>query len=334
MADEQKGLVAAGAALVKRHPRVLWWVFAVNFILGGLGSAGAAGALHDALHHSLAGQPLIDRFDLGMFLELVNRPEVNLMQYAGSSYLFAGLFFLFMLFISGGIVEVYWRDRKLTTGEFFAASGAFFWRFVRLLLLSLIPIVILGVVHGAIHHMSDYIDDRVTAAQVSFFIFLIGSVILLLLALCVRLWFDIAQVRTVAQNERGMWRNTWKAFGITWRNLGTLFRAYFCIAFFAWATLAIGLWIWVYLPATTLPVTFILLELIMLAQIVARLWQRATAVTWYQRHAVLVPADVVDYTTPAPVEIVETEVIVESPPVEEPPLRPIEPPENPDPDKA
>jgi len=32
----------------------------------------------------------------------------------------------------------------------------------------------------------------------------------------------------------------------------------------------------------------------------------ASSVTWYQRHAALVPADAVDFTTPAPEEVIDT----------------------------
>ncbi len=62
-------------------------------------------------------------------------------------------------------------------------------------------------------------------------------VVMLLLALVVRLWFDIAQVRAVAQNESRMWRNTWRAWRITWHDLRHLYRMYICISFVAWATL-------------------------------------------------------------------------------------------------
>ena len=41
-------------------------------------------------------------------------------------------------------------------------------------------------------------------------------------------------------------------------------------------------------------------------QLASRLWQRASAVTWYKRHAALFPTGMVDFTTPAPVEVVET----------------------------
>jgi hypothetical protein len=37
-----------------------------------------------------------------------------------------------MILVTGGILETYRQDRRLNTGDFFAASGAFFWRFVRL----------------------------------------------------------------------------------------------------------------------------------------------------------------------------------------------------------
>ncbi len=80
MADENKGLVAAGAALVWRRQRVLWWVFAVNLVIGLLGAAGARSQLNKLLQYSLAGEELAKGFDFGMFLELVSRPNADLMR--------------------------------------------------------------------------------------------------------------------------------------------------------------------------------------------------------------------------------------------------------------
>src|SRR6516162_10186271 len=132
--DDNKGLVAAGAALVWRRQRVLWWVYVINLALGLMGAAGARTQLEHLLKYSLAGEGLTKGFNLGMFFELTNVPSANLMRSVGSSFLFALLFPLFMLFVTGGILAVYRDDRRFTTGEFFAASGAFFWRFVRLAL--------------------------------------------------------------------------------------------------------------------------------------------------------------------------------------------------------
>jgi hypothetical protein len=305
MADEQKGPIAAGFSLLLRRQGILWWVFVVNFVCGALGSAPAIQQLHRVLHRTLAGQKLSQGFDLGMFVELLRVPDADIMRSATASYVLAGLFFLFMLFVSGGILEVYRQDRRLTTGDFFAASGAFFWRFVRLMLLSIIPFAIVGSIYQGLDKFSDYVGDKAIADQVGIFTEWGAILVFLLLALVVRLWFDIAQVRAVAQNERGMWRNLWRAWRITWHDLRTLFRIYFAISLVAWVTLAVGLLIWVKLPPTATPVTFVLLQLILLAQLATRLWQLASATTWYQRHAEMVPADSVDYTTSKPEEIVE-----------------------------
>jgi hypothetical protein len=150
MADDQKGPVAAGFSLLWRRQGVLWWVFVVNAVCGALGAAPAAIRTAHVLSHSLAGQKLSDGFDLGMFSELFRLHDVDLIRYTTSSYVFAFLFFLFMILVTGGILETYRQDRRLNTGDFFAASGAFFWRFVRLMLLSIIPFVIVGMIYQAL----------------------------------------------------------------------------------------------------------------------------------------------------------------------------------------
>ena len=326
MADNEKGLVTAGFSLLWRRQGILWWVFAVSLVCGALGTAPAALQLNRALHHTLAGQALTKGFDLGMFFEIVRLPNVSLIRSTTSSYVFASLFFLFMLFVSGGILETYRQDRRLTTGDFFAASGAFFWRFVRLMLFSLVPFIFLCSMYAQVNRLSDYVGDRAVADQVGFCIQFAGTVLLALLALLVRLWFDLAKVRAVAQNERSMWHNMWRSCGMTWRHLGTLFWMYFRISLAAWIALLIGLLIWTKLLPTAIPATFILLEFIILSQLAARLWQLASATAWYKRYAEVVPADSVAYTTPEPEGVIE---VVETPAIPEPNLSPLPEPEGP-----
>jgi hypothetical protein len=306
MADERKGFMAAGFGLLLRRQSVLWWVFIVNLVCGALGTAPAMRALSQALGHSLAGKPLTNGFDLGTFIELLRLPDVNIMRSATGSYVFAFVFFVFMLFVTGGILETYRQDRKLSISEFFGASGLFFWRFVRLMLLSMIPFAIAGMIYQGLSKAADHIGERAIADQVGIFLFWLAVFVFLVMALKIRLWFDVAQVRAVAQSERRMWRNLWRSLRILWGEPWRLFWIYFRIALVSWIILALCLVIWSKLGPSSMFLTFIVLEAIVFSQLATRLWQLASTTAWYKNHAEMVPADTVDYTTPHPVEVVET----------------------------
>lgn len=307
MTDEHQGLVAAGASLVWRHLNILWWIFAVNLVLGALGTLPTALQLKHVLGHSLAGEQLYKGFDLGMFYELVRVPEVSLLRFTTTSSMFAGLFALFILFVSGGILQGYRQDQRLSTSDFFATSGWFFWRFVRLALFSLVPFALLGNAYLAVEKASDYLGDKAVADQVGSVIWLVGVIILVLLVLFVRLWFDIAKVDAVARDERRMLRSAWNGLDITRQQVRTLLWMYLRISLVAWITLLAAFLIWTKLPPTAVPATFALLELAMLAQMGARLWQMASVTIWYKQRAEALRANPADFATPPPQEAIEPE---------------------------
>jgi hypothetical protein len=306
VAGDNRGLVAAGARLVWRHRNILWWIFAVNIMLGTLGTLPAARQLDRTLGHSLAGEQLLKGFDLGMFYELQRVPEVNLLRFKTSSYGFAALFAAFMLFMNGGILEVYRQDRRLNTRDFFAASGAFFWRFARLVLFSLVPFALLRNLYLSVDKASDYLGDKAVADQVGFVIWLSGVVIVVLIAMFVRLWFDIAKVHAVASDERRMLRSAWQGLNATWQ-IRPLLWMYLSITLIAGITLLVALLIWARLPSIAIWPTFILFEIVVLVQLGARLWQMASATIWYKRHAEGVLPVSVDFTTPQLQEVPEPE---------------------------
>jgi len=282
LANNDTGVLGRGFSLTMRHQRILWWVFAANFVLGGLGASGTARAVGSALHHSLAGQKLTNGFDLGMFYELVSQPEVKLFSHSGGVLLFASLYFLFLLFVTPGIMTVYLEDRKFTTGEFCSAAGAYFWAFVRLALWSLIPFFIVHFLQRLVSELSSYIGDRVAWDPAGFVILVAGSAPFLLAFVWVRLWFDLAQVRAVANQDRITRRNAVLTFRIAIRRSWQAYWAYLLIAILTWLVTGIALLLWAHAPARAVPVTFILLEVIMLAHIFARLWQKACITTWYK----------------------------------------------------
>ncbi len=74
-----------------------------------------------------------------------------------------------MLFVTGGILEMYRQGRRrISAGDFFAASGDFFWRFVRLTVLSFVPFGLIGAAYLEVETAADYLGDKAVADQVGF----------------------------------------------------------------------------------------------------------------------------------------------------------------------
>lgn len=303
--NDNKGLITSGFSLVRRHQRILWWIVVVSLILAWLGSLAPAAAFGKALDHSLLGQrALVKEFRFLDLIDVFGRQDVPMNAFIAASAGLQFVFLIFMLFISPGILTAYREDRHLTTAEFFEASGLYFWRFVRLMLMMLVPLALVMLLRTGLGALTSKMSEATPREDLVFYTKMACLFLVVLLALLVRLWFDIAQVRAVAQNESSMWRNTWRAFSICRHAMGTLLWMYFRISLVAWVALIGGLWIWSYIPSSAYSLSWLLLEVVTIVQIAVRLWLRASSVAWYERYAETNPVMTVDYTTPMPVEIV------------------------------
>jgi hypothetical protein len=281
----QTGTLSEGARRVWRHQRVLWWLFAVNLALAAFGTQPVDRAIGRVADHSLYAQRLYQGFDLSAFSELAANPEVALWSNVSSSLLFAVVFLGVALFLTGGILETYRADRKLATGEFFFACGTFFWRWVRLLVLLLVAIVPIAMLGSVITGWAAVLSDAAPQEKLGFWVEVAGLLLVTVLMMAVRLWFDMAQVRVVAEEERSVVRALVRAFRLTRDHFGSLFWMYIRISFLAWLGLAAALFLWIRVPAQRLGFSFFVLEMALLWWMGTRLWQRASETVWYERHS-------------------------------------------------
>jgi hypothetical protein len=284
--QEHSGALSEGARRVWRYQRLLWWMFVVNLVLAAFGTLPVTSAVGRVADHSLHSQNLYQAFDIPTFLDLADKPEVALWSKFTGSTLFAIIYFAFAFFLTGGILEAYRSGGKPTTGEFFQACGAFFWRWVRLLIFMLIVLTPIAILASSISKWSGTLSDDAPQEKLGFWVDVAGFLVVLLLAMLVRLWFDMAQVRAVAEDERPMRRSLARAFRLTFGNLGSLFWLYFRISFLAWLGLAAALWVWLRVPAPDVGLSFFMFEVVLLWWIATRLWQRASETVWYERRAV------------------------------------------------
>jgi hypothetical protein len=280
---DQPGLLREGFSRTWRYQRVLWFIFVINFVLSHFATSPVVHKLDGVTDHSLHSQRLSNMFDYGAFSELESNPEVKLFEVAGASISFSLVFFAIVLFLTGGILEAYRSGRKLTTREFFEACGSYFWRWVRLLILMVIILIPVLMLASSASKPATTMMQNAAQEKAGFWLLLAELAIVGLLLMSIRLWFDMAQVRAVVEEETGMWRNAGRAFKLTFSGFGSLFWMYFRISVVGWLVLVAGLYVWAKMPPARFGWTFLVLEFVVLFGFGTRLWQRACEMIWYQR---------------------------------------------------
>jgi hypothetical protein len=132
----------------------------------------------------------------------------------------ASVYIVLWIFLAGGIIDRYARDRATRTTGFFASCGAFFFRFLRL---AAIQWMVYALLFGALHPwLFDRLYPRLThevAVERTAFIVRLGLYLVfgVLVAACSMI-FDYAKVRAVVEDRRSMVGAVAQAIGFIRRN--------------------------------------------------------------------------------------------------------------------
>ena len=275
--------MGAGWRLLTRRKAVVGWIYLANFVVGLLSAIAAGSALGVVLNQSLEADRLVNGFDLAVLIEALSRPQYVAAPAAFASIVLVTLNTLLMFFITPGVAAEFLADAPLGAEKFFGCCGRFFWRFVRLTpwtLLILLPIVaLLGAARGALVKAS----DRSEMLRLPFGVGLVGGIVIMLVVLALRAWFDVA----LYELESGDARATRRMIPAAWRRLrgefAGLYRSYVASTFLMLALTAFVIALWTRVPAARIGVTFLLMQLIVFSWVLVRLWQRAAAACWFQQ---------------------------------------------------
>ena len=160
----------------------------------------------------------------------------------------AGTYILLWLFVAGGIIDRYARDRATGVHGFFSASGVFFFRFLRL---GVVMLAVYGLLFGYLHpwlfdRMYPRLTREVNLEPTAFFI-RAGLYLAFGLALgACNLVFDYAKVRAVVEDRRSALGALTSGLRFVRRNAGAAVTLYlldmglFVITLAAYAAVAPG----------------------------------------------------------------------------------------------
>ena len=158
--------------------------------------------------------------NLSAFLDNDSRPVVVVG--AASAYI------LLWIFLAGGIIDRYARERATRAHAFFAASGVFFFRFLRLgAVMWTVYWILFGYVHPWL--FGDVFPEMTREAVVERSAFFLRAGFYLVFAMLVaafNLIFDYAKVRAVVEDRRSMIGAILSAVGFIQRNAGAAVTLY------------------------------------------------------------------------------------------------------------
>jgi len=291
-------LLSSGLEKVSHNKRYIFWFWLLNLTLAEFGTAAFRRSAHAILDRSLYAERLVKGFDLGVLLELLAKPEfgtLNSMTYP--SLYFGFVFFLATALFLPGILTGYASTYRLPREEFFRACGCNLWRFIRIMIIAGI---IMGIIAGLLFWANRAIAtkaDQSTNEKLSFELEMAGLAVIFLVMTMLRIWFDLAEVDTVLNNQRAVRKSIASAFRHTFRSLARLLTSYVVVTMFAAIVLLAGLWLWMKLVAPENVVrAFAVGQITLFLLLIPRFWQRGIAVSYWQELmlAPFVPTSIVE----------------------------------------
>ena len=171
---------------------------------------------------------LIDVFNHqfpGAALETVASQVGVLLAVIGAVYLPLNTLF------AGGVIGLFnSADGWFTMRKFWGEAGAHFWRFFRLLLISLIFYGVAVGIYALLRWPMDNAAGEASAFESVIYKRWAAMALLALMLAFVNMVFDYAKIGTVVKESRGMFRETFRAFRFAFRNFFGAFGLYLIVA--------------------------------------------------------------------------------------------------------
>ena len=323
-----KSLLTSGLAKVAHNKRYIVWFWLLNLTLAEFGTAAFRRNVHAILDHTLLAERLVKGFDAGVFGELLFKPELGSLESMTVPALYFGfVFFLATALFLPGIFTSYSSNYRLPREEFFRACGRNLWRFIRIMIVAGIVMgIIAGLLFAANGAIVKKADDS-TNEKLSFELQMVGLGVIFLVMTTLRIWFDLAEVDTVLNDQRAVRKSIAAAFRHTFRSLARLLGSYLVVTIVAAIVLVGGLWVWMkFVSPESVFGAFVIAQITLLLLLIPRFWQRGIAVSYWQMR-MLAPVVAIPRVEPIPVLTVAAPPVPEpAPVVSSPSAPPTEPP--------
>jgi len=213
-----------GIKQVNSNKKMLFTLFICNLLFALLIAAPLYFFLSSTLSRSLMADNLIQKFDIQFLIELIPQHLDALRPFAGLILVAALGFFVLSSFLAGGIIAFFhYQGKNSFFRQFFQGCGAYFTRFLRLMLISLIFYCIAFIIFLIVQLITGAIFAETPLT------FIIPGIILIFLMLFINMLFDYAKIKTVVEDRKGMFRAVFNAIKFIFLHLKRAMGLYYFI---------------------------------------------------------------------------------------------------------
>ncbi|UCG28085.1 MAG: hypothetical protein JSV24_01630, partial [Bacteroidales bacterium] len=183
-------------------------IYVVNLVLGILVALPFLGTLKQEAGYSMYIQNLLSDYDHTVFQEFFNESSVHLGQFIRQGLWIAILFFIVSIFLSGGILHIFYdKSYPFTLERFFSGGLRFFLRFLKLSIYMLVIYLLVTVIVIFIVFLITAGSFSGTGSEKSaFFIIFTGFCFWLLLMVYFLIIADYARFSIVRNDSRKIFR--------------------------------------------------------------------------------------------------------------------------------
>jgi hypothetical protein len=277
-------LLLQGLQLGLRNWPCVVWTYAVNLLFAVLAGVPLASGLAPYLDHSLAAKRIAGTIDTSYLRELgIQLRHAGFFSMVIHTAVWLNVLQVLVLFVLfSGSVFIYVSAEPPRFSVMLRGGIAYFWRFVRA---AIVAGIAAALIVGLLLGIRELLLDRAGSVYIGrpFFIYsAVSAGLIVLVALLVRLWWDLVEVyivRNAMDGERRILPALLPALRLLFRHFFRTFGSFLAAGLAGVVAFALCLFLWRLLPPHQVWVACLLAQLGLFLLLAGRFWQRGIEAT-------------------------------------------------------
>ncbi|MBS3946621.1 MAG: hypothetical protein KGZ42_14040 [Melioribacter sp.] len=290
-----KNTIVHGTRSVFHNSRLVILIWFFNALSALVLTVPILNILMDNLGRSLLSDQLALHFDYMWYVQFQNLYRVNFDQLPLSIYTVVGIYTLLQTFFLGGIISIFHIPEKNHIVDFFYGGVKYFFRFVKITLISIALYIIAFVIIDYMGQLIHLFFRNSENVRLEFFFFALRYVLLIFFIGVVSIITDYSKVSLAVNDRTKIFREVYTSTLFIKNNFAIVFTAFLIVSIIGGVGAVVYNIIGMAIPRTPyymLLLSFILQQMLIIFRLLVRMLFYATEVNLYKDlSAVVVQAE-------------------------------------------